>query len=61
MLGYPYSYRDHLSEEDAMQRRVDLFDTVVEKGVVLAVFWSVWSLLPTTAFAVDVPADPGLA
>ena len=50
-----------MSEEDAMQRRVVLFNRVVDKGLVLAVFWSVWSLLPTTAFAVDVPADPGLA
>jgi len=32
-----------------MQRRVDLFDRVVAKGLVLAVFWSVWSLIPTTS------------
>jgi len=61
MLGYPYTYNDYLSEEEAMQRRVDLFDRVVDKGLVLAVFWSVWSLIPTTTFAADLPADPGLA
>ena len=44
-----------------MQRRVDLFDRVADKGLVLAVFWSVWSLIPTTIFAADLPADPGLA
>lgn len=59
MLGYPYTYSDYLSEEEAMQRRVDLFDRVADKGLVLAVLWSV--LIPTTAFAVDLPADPGLA
>ena len=32
-----------------MQRRVDLFDRVADKGLVLAVFWSVWSLIPTTS------------
>ena len=58
MLGYPYTYNDYLSEEEAMQRRVDLFDRVADKGLVLAVFWS---LMPTTAFAADLPADPGLA
>ena len=61
MLGYPYTYSDYLSEEEAMRRRVDLFDKVADKGLVLAVFWSVWSLIPTSAFAVDLPADPGLA
>jgi len=61
MLGYPYTYSDYLSEEDAMQRRVDIFDRVAEKGLVLVAFWSVWSLIPTTAFAVDLPADPSLA
>ena len=61
MLGYPYTYSDYLSEEEAMQRRVDLFDRVADKVLVLAVFWSVWSLIPTTAFAADLPADPGLA
>lgn len=61
MLGYPYTYGDYLSEEEAMQRRVDLFDRVADKGLVLVAFWSVWSLIPTTAFAVDLPADPGLA
>lgn len=61
MLGYPYTYTDYLSEEEAMQRRVDLFDKVAGKGLVLAVFWSIWSLIPTTAFAADLPADPGLA
>ena len=59
MLGYHYSYSDYLSEEEAMQRRVDLFDRVVDKGLVLVAFWSVWSLIPTTAFAL--PADRGLA
>lgn len=58
MLGYPYTYGDYLSEEEAMQRRVDVFDRVAGKGLVLAVFCSV--LRPTTAFAVDLPADPGL-
>ena len=58
MLGYPYTYNDYLSEEEAMQRRVDLFDRVAAKGLVLAIFWSVWSLIPTTAFAADLPADP---
>lgn len=57
MLGYPYTYSDYLSEEEAMRRRVDLFDRVADKGLVLAVFWSVWSLIPTTAFAADLPAD----
>ena len=61
MLGYPYTYSDYLSEEEAMQRRVDLFDRVADKGLVLAVFWSVWLVIPTTAFAADLPADPGLA
>lgn len=61
MLGYPYTYNDYLSEEDAMKRRVDLFDRVADKGLVLATFWSVWSLMSTTAFAADLPADPGLA
>ena len=61
MLGYPYTYNDYLSEEEAMQRRVDLFDRVADKGLVLAVFWSVWSLMPTTTFAADLPTDPGLA
>ena len=61
MIGYPYTYGDCLSEEDAMQRRVDIFDRVADKGLVLVAFWSVWSLIPTTAFAVDLPADPGLA
>ena len=58
MLGYPYTYNDDLSEEEAMQRRVNLFDRVADKGLVLAVFLS---LMPTTAFAADLPADPGLA
>lgn len=46
MLGYPYTYSDYLSEEEAMQRRVDLFDKVVGKGLILTVFWSVWALIP---------------
>ena len=50
---YPYSYGDYLSEEEALQRRVNLFDRVASKGLVLVAFWSVWSLLPTTAFAVE--------
>lgn len=58
---YPYTYNDFLSEEEAMRRRVDLFDRVAEKGLVLAIFLSVWSLIPNSAFAVDLPADPGLA
>jgi len=57
MLGYPYTYNDYLSEKEAMQRRVDLFDRFTDKGLVLAVFCSV--LIPTTAFAVDLPANPG--
>jgi hypothetical protein len=61
MIGYPYTYSDYLSEEEAMQRRVDIFDRLVDKGLVLVVFWSVWSLIPNTAFAVDLPADRGLA
>jgi len=56
MLGYPYTYNDYLSEEEAMQRRVDLFDSVADKGLLLAVFWSV--LIPTTAFAADLPSVP---
>lgn len=31
MIGYPYTYGDYLSEEEAMRRRVELFD----KGVVM--------------------------
>ena len=58
MLGYPYTYSDYLSEEEAMQRRVDLFDRVAAKGLVLAIFWSIWSLTPTTGFAVDLTANP---
>lgn len=49
MLKYPYSYGDDLSEEVAMQRRVDLFD----KGLVLVALWGVWSLIPNNAFASD--------
>jgi len=56
MLGYPYTYSDYLSEEESMQRRVDLFDSVADKGLLLAFFWSV--LMPTTAFAADSPAVP---
>ena len=59
MLGYPYTYNDYLSEEEAMQRRVALFDKVADKGLLLAAFYFV--LMSTTAFAVDLPADPGLA
>lgn len=29
MLGYPYTYNDYLSEKEAMQRRVDLFDKIL--------------------------------
>jgi hypothetical protein len=61
MIGYPYTYGDYLLEEEAMQRRVDLFDRFADKGLVLVAFWSVWSLITTTAFAVDLPADRGLA
>ena len=61
MLGYPYTYSDYLSEEEAMRRRVDLFDRVADKALVLVAFWSVWSLIPTTTFADDLPANPGLA
>ena len=61
MLGYPYTYSDYLSEEEAMKRRVDLFDRVAHKGLVLISVWSVWSLIPNTVLAVDLPADPGLA
>lgn len=43
MLGYPYNYNDYLSEEEAMRRRVEIFD----KGLVLFVLWSFWSLIPT--------------
>lgn len=54
MLVYPYTYsfiyqKKRQCKEEAMQRRVDLFDRVVAKGLVLAVFWSVWSLIPTTS------------
>ena len=42
-----------------MQRRVDLFDKVVDKGLIFAIFWYV--LMPTTAFAVDLPRNLGLA
>ena len=41
MLGYPYTYNDYLSEEEAMRKRVNIFDRVAEKGLVLAVFLSV--------------------
>lgn len=58
MVGYPYTYNDYLSEEKAMQRRVDIFDRVADNGLVLAIFCSV--LIPNTAFAVDLPANPGL-
>lgn len=51
MLGYPYTYNDYLSEEEAMKRRVEIFD----KGLVLFIFWSFWSLIPTAAFASDLP------
>ena len=61
MIAYPYTYGDDLSEEEAMQRRVDLFDTVMNKGLVLAIFWSVWRVHPFNAFAADLPVDPGLA
>ena len=61
MLGYPYTYSDYLSEEEAMQRRVDIFDRVADKGLVLVAFWAVWSLIPSTALAADLPADSGLA
>jgi len=56
-LGYPYTYKDYLSEEEAMQRRVHFFDRVADKYLVLAIFWSV--LIPTNAFAIDLPANPG--
>lgn len=51
MLGYPYSYNDYLSEEEAMKRRVKIFD----KGLVLFVFWAFCSLIPTAASATDLP------
>lgn len=51
MVGYPYNYYDHLSEEEAMKRRVEIFD----KGLVVFVVWSLWSLIPTAAFASDLP------
>lgn len=60
MVGYPYQYNDFLSEEEAMKRRVEVFD----KGVVLFVFLGVWSLLPATGFASDLPdtcPSPGSA
>ena len=41
-----------------MQRRLDLFDKIAYKSLVLAVFYSV--LIPATAFAVDLPANPDL-
>lgn len=53
MLGYPYTYDDYLSEEEAMQRKVDLFDNIAAKRLLLAVL-----LIPTTAFAADLPAMP---
>lgn len=59
MLGYPYTYGDYSSGEEAMQRRVDFFDRVADKSLLLAVFCSV--LIPTTVFAVNLPADTGLA
>ena len=37
-----------------MQRRVDLFDRLADKGLVLV---AVWSLIPNTAFAADLPGD----
>ena len=61
MIGYPYTYNDFLSEEEAMRRRVEAFDKIADKGLVLAAVVSVWSLIPTSAFAVDLPVDPGLA
>lgn len=53
MIGYPYTYNDYLSEENAMRRRADFFD----KGLVLFAFWSIWSLIPTAALASDVPKN----
>jgi hypothetical protein len=57
MVGYPYTYNDYLSEEEAMQRRVGLFDEIVDKGLPLAAFCLI--LMPNTAFAADLPANPG--
>lgn len=54
LLGYPYTYHDHLSEEEALRRRADFFD----KGLVLFAFWSVWSLMSAPAFASDLPNLP---
>ena len=48
MVGYPYTYKDDLSEEEAMKRRVDFFD----KGLVLFVFWS---LMSAVSQASDIP------
>lgn len=59
MLGYPYNYNDCLSEEEAMKRRVEIFD----KGLVLLVLSLFWSLIPTAAFADNLPKTnfPGSA
>ena len=54
MLGYPYTYQDYLSEEEALLRRADFFD----KGLALFAFWSVYSLISAPAFASDVPKLP---
>ena len=55
MVGYPYSYNDYLSEEEAMKRRVEFVDKVLSKGIVLSIFWS---LMSASAFAADLPVDP---
>lgn len=38
MIGYPVSYNDYLSEEEAMQRRVDFVDKILSKGLILSIF-----------------------
>ena len=35
MVGYPYTYGDQLSEQEAMRRRVELFD----KGILVILLW----------------------
>lgn len=50
MIGYPYTYGDYLSGEEAMRRRVELFD----KGAVLLVCWS---LSAAVSHADDLPLN----
>lgn len=48
MIGYPYTYGDELSEQEAMRRRVTLFDN----GLIIMVLWG---LKATISHAQDLP------